>query len=628
MDRKMYYPKVMDSPNKTMRKVRFTLPEHENNFVSLIQSRNSPAVHIKKQSVPPPSSVDESKVHGTCCYINGTLNFVQDEFKPITPEKNGSKTGQKIENKTVDPKQLRPCIKTSRKSREVRCTTVESESSSTTKSLPLHSSLSKKFHYFIRSKSESRGRKTELPDRNRKSSAVYSLAAFYFPDNMKTNSMPKKSPRQKQILTKSDILTASPSVSLPIPVHEHVDKLPNVTNMYLNGDPTDKESIPQISTRIQQLPHMNQMVNNDANLQNFTQFFDRWRQLESAASRKRLSIQANEIKINGDALGAGIHASKKLLFHKKMPDAKSFSLLSSNYRKRIMNIEKTPLVTSLIRACKNADKDELMQVMCSIEQIGISTSDLNSVDQNGRTAISYICATSLTKVLDFLLKQQGIDVNKADKDGNTPLHFAAEAGLSEMINMLITRSRSLKIDAKNIFGMTPLMKAAIQGRTDCAKRLMLANASPFEKDSVRGLTPQQWARFCCRIFCADALGELIKKRNSLQQSAYLRKELVKRDKIAVEKVMPYKASDPRKDGLVSKLRNILPFYRPKLVAETDSPDLHCSMDAVPTVEITPANNHQLINKYASLYAAKKYVATVDEFEAPPKVPLRRKSSNE
>lgn len=90
----------------------------------------------------------------------------------------------------------------------------------------------------------------------------------------------------------------------------------------------------------------------------------------------------------------------------------------------------------------------------------------------------------------------------------------------------------------------------------------------------------------------------------------------------------YKASDPRKDGIVSKLRNILPFYRPKLVAESESLDLNSSLDSVPIVEITPANNHQLINKYASLYTAKKYVATVDELEAKPKVPLRRKSCNE
>lgn len=156
----------MDSPNKALRKVRFTLPERENNFVSLIQSRNSPAIQIKKQSVPPPpqpSSVDDSKIHGTCCYINGTLNFVQDDFKLITPEKKGPKTVQKTEIKIAEPKQLRPCIKTPRKSREIIRTPVESETDSTTKSL--HSSLSKKFHYFIRNRSESRSRNKELSDR-------------------------------------------------------------------------------------------------------------------------------------------------------------------------------------------------------------------------------------------------------------------------------------------------------------------------------------------------------------------------------------------------------------------------------------------------------------------------------
>lgn len=157
----------MDSPNKALRKVRFTLPEHENHFVSLITSRNSPAVQVKRQSghsVPLP--VDEIKIHGTSRYINGTLNFVQTELEPVIME-NKPKVVQKFENRTGEPIYLRPCIKLPRKSREVKRTTVvESETCSTTKSLPLASSLSKKFHSFMRSRSESRSRKkAELPDR-------------------------------------------------------------------------------------------------------------------------------------------------------------------------------------------------------------------------------------------------------------------------------------------------------------------------------------------------------------------------------------------------------------------------------------------------------------------------------
>lgn len=51
-----------------------------------------------------------------------------------------------------------------------------------------------------------------------------------------------------------------------------------------------------------------------------------------------------------------------------------------------MNIEKTPLVTSLIRACKSADKEELGLVIKSISENGISKNDLNSVDRNGRVS--------------------------------------------------------------------------------------------------------------------------------------------------------------------------------------------------------------------------------------------------
>lgn len=40
--------------------------------------------------------------------------------------------------------------------------------------------------------------------------------------------------------------------------------------------------------------------------------------------------------------------------------------------------------------------------------------------------------------------------------------------------MLLTRSRSIEIDAKNALGFTPLMKAALQGRTRCAKLLLFA----------------------------------------------------------------------------------------------------------------------------------------------------------
>lgn len=113
-----------------------------------------------------------------------------------------------------------------------------------------------------------------------------------------------------------------------------------------------------------------------------------------------------------------------------------------------------------------------------------------------QTAVSYICSNGLVQFLDILLQIPKIDVNKADNEGNTPLHFAAEAGeecilsssartreltrslfvilgRAEIINMLITRCRTLDKDQKNNLGFTPLMKAALQGRSKCAKILLL-----------------------------------------------------------------------------------------------------------------------------------------------------------
>lgn len=152
----------MESSNKTSRKVRFTLPEHENNFVSFIKSRNATAVPSKKPPALPTVTVDEPKVHGTSRYVNGTLNFGQEDFQRTVVESK-SKIEPTTENKIAEPKVLRPCIKPPRKSREVKRTTVDNEINSTPKSLP--SSLSKKFHYFIRSRSESRNRKRDISER-------------------------------------------------------------------------------------------------------------------------------------------------------------------------------------------------------------------------------------------------------------------------------------------------------------------------------------------------------------------------------------------------------------------------------------------------------------------------------
>lgn len=106
-----------------------------------------------------------------------------------------------------------------------------------------------------------------------------------------------------------------------------------------------------------------------------------------------------------------------------------------------------------------------------------------------------MCSTNVIQFLEILLHAPGIDINKPDVELNTPLHYAAECGKSarnlwkqaetpiricfdstgqiEAICLMLQQNK-VQIDAKNIFGFTPLMKAAIQGHVRCAKALLLA----------------------------------------------------------------------------------------------------------------------------------------------------------
>ena len=64
----------------------------------------------------------------------------------------------------------------------------------------------------------------------------------------------------------------------------------------------------------------------------------------------------------------------------------------------------------------------------------------------------------------------------------------------EVLNLMLSRCAGLDVDARNLLGFTPLMKAALQGRTKCAKLLLFAGKCSSEDPSP---SPSKGRLFDC-----------------------------------------------------------------------------------------------------------------------------------
>ncbi|XP_034186989.2 uncharacterized protein LOC117607396 isoform X2 [Osmia lignaria lignaria] len=174
-------------------------------------------------------------------------------------------------------------------------------------------------------------------------------------------------------------------------------------------------------------------------------------------------------------------------------------------------------------------------------------------------------------------------------------HKGVLQGQTDCLNILLQRCPEIEVDARNASGFTPLMKAALQGRTKCAKILLFAGANPTLRDHGRGLRAEQWARFCGRYVCAEVI-ERFARHRLLERSTSCRwgSEPELAAKVLQGKVMPIPSTplSPPSSGFKSKIRKVFrttsgPDRNFSLVSQLTSAALCASSPALPKSSEVP-----------------------------------------
>ncbi|XP_029979553.1 ankyrin repeat domain-containing protein 33B [Sphaeramia orbicularis] len=129
---------------------------------------------------------------------------------------------------------------------------------------------------------------------------------------------------------------------------------------------------------------------------------------------------------------------------------------------------------------------------------GVREEEVKETDRNNRTGLLVACYQGYVDVVIALSQCPYLDVNWQDSEGNTALITAAQAGHITITNYLLNYFIGLDIERRNCHGFTALMKAAMQGRVDCVRSIMMAGATLNSRDYGRQLTAREWALFTGR----------------------------------------------------------------------------------------------------------------------------------
>ncbi|KAF3858517.1 hypothetical protein F7725_011718 [Dissostichus mawsoni] len=165
----------------------------------------------------------------------------------------------------------------------------------------------------------------------------------------------------------------------------------------------------------------------------------------------------------------------------------------------------SPKPISFYKACCN-NNSIIVKIM--IRQ-GVTEEEVKETDRNKRSGLIVACYQGYVEIVIALSQCPYLDINWQDNEGNTALITAAQAGYWYIANYLLNYFPGMDMERRNCHGFTALMKAAMQGRAECVRALMLSGGDIQARDNGRQLTPREWALFTGRYETANLMQRLI-----------------------------------------------------------------------------------------------------------------------
>uniref|UniRef100_A0A3Q3BQ72 Ankyrin repeat domain 33Bb n=2 Tax=Kryptolebias marmoratus TaxID=37003 RepID=A0A3Q3BQ72_KRYMA len=176
------------------------------------------------------------------------------------------------------------------------------------------------------------------------------------------------------------------------------------------------------------------------------------------------------------------------------------------------------VISNIIR-CPSPEQISFFKACCSNNVIivkimirqGVTEEEVKETDRNKRSGLIMACYHGYVDMVITLAQCPYLDVNWQDNEGNTALITAAQAGHSIISSYLLNYFPGLDIERRNCHGFTALMKAAMQGRLECVRALMLAGGDIQARDYGRRMTPREWALFTGRYGTANLILQLMSR---------------------------------------------------------------------------------------------------------------------